>query len=167
VRSNFRGIALIELLVVVILISTVATAYLNFRDDTSRSKSDEPRMTVLDSALYAALDIIALDLRLARQAPGLIAGPLAVEHLGYTDRLTIRRNNCQNKYLINEHNQLIRQTDSTRQRLAEEVLSLKAQKMGKETIVLTLTANSKGESLNGSGDIARSYSRVVTVNFTL
>jgi hypothetical protein len=150
-----------------ILISTAATAFLNFRDDLGFAKSDELRLTTLDSALYAALDIIAFDLRMARQAPESMSGPLAIQHLGKTDRLTIRHNNYQNEYLIDNENRLIRQTESCRQRLADEIISLKAQKLGKETIVLTLTARPKGESLDGKADIVRSYSRVVTVNFSL
>jgi hypothetical protein len=167
VRSNIRGIALIELLIVVILISTAATAYLNFRDDISLTRGREPGLTALDSAMNAALDMIALDLRQARQAPGLIGGPLAIEHLGKTDRLIIRRNNGQSEYLIDETRRLIRQTGGARQSLAADILSLKAQELGRETIVLTLTAHQAGENFDSNDNIFRSYSKVVTVNFPL
>jgi hypothetical protein len=166
VRSNNRGISLIELLVIIILISTIATAYLNFQEDTSRSAGYESRYSVLDSALYAAVDIIANDLRLTRKIKPDGENPLVIEHLADTDIVKVKRANFQREYLVDENGRLIRIDNNGCFTLAGEIVSLRARELGQENVVLTITARMGGTSYDGK-DKFRSYSRVATVNFPL
>ena len=165
-RSNNKGISLIELLVIVILISTVATAYLNFQDDTKRSASHEPGYSVLDTALYAAIDIIANDLRLARKIIPDGDNPVAIEHLAETDIIKIKRANFQREYQVDVNGRLIRIDSNGRVTLAREIVSLRARELGQENVVLTITARMGRTSYDGKDEL-RSYSRVATVNFPL
>jgi len=166
VRSDNKGISLIELLIIIILISTLATAYLNFRDHTNRAAGYGSKYSVLDSALYAAVDIIANDLRLTRKIKSDGENPLIIEHLADTDIIKIKRINFQREYLVDENGRLIRIDNNGRFTLAGEIVSLRARELGQENIVLTITARIGGISYDGKDEL-RSYSRVATVNFPL
>ncbi len=165
VRSNITGIALIELLIVIILISGLAAAFLNFRDEFVIYPAKDGGLSSQDSALYEALDVISDDLYLARRKPPENAIPLAIEHLGSTDKIRIKYGGRWSQYLIDENSNLIKQTGDNLQRLIGDIASLKVQELGKQTIVLTLSV--KPHYKNGEEREVRSYSRVVTVNFPL
>jgi hypothetical protein len=166
VRLKNSGISLIELLVIVILISTVATAFLNIRDDLCQSNSLEPRFSAFDSALYAAIDIIASDFQLACLAQPGEEKPLVIEHQEGTDIIRIKKDNCQREYLVDADGRLVRIDKNGRFTLARDIVSLRVLELGKATIVLTVTARAGGESFNEDYEL-RSYSRVTSLNFPL
>jgi prepilin-type N-terminal cleavage/methylation domain-containing protein len=165
VRSNIKGVSLIELLLVVILISTVATAYLNFRNNPRFSPGNETKLSAFDNAIYAALDEIGLELHLAyRNRAGDV---VSINHLKSSDKIIIRAENGQIDYQIDDGGRLIRQIGHERRVMAEGALYFKTRKLGRETIVLTLLARPTKKETCGSDNCIRSYSRAVTVNFPL
>jgi hypothetical protein len=165
VRSKINGITLIELLIVMILISGAVTAYLNFQNEIGKSRGKEPGLSFQDSVFYGALDIMANDLLLARKNITVKESPLAIEHLGNTDKIRIRHGNYFIEYLIDAKGRFVKQTGNILQRLTSAVVSFKLQELGKQTIILTLSINPHNS--NGGERKVQSYSRVVTVNFPL
>jgi hypothetical protein len=164
-RSKIKGVSLIELLIVVILISTVATAFLNFRNNRRFSASDEFELSAFDSAFYSVLDEISLEIRMANSRRD--GKTVTVEHLRGTDRITINTDNYRIKYQIDDEGRLIRQAGDERRTMATDALCLKIRDLGRETVVLTLVARPAGNEIGASRPAIRSYSRVVPLNFPL
>ncbi len=164
-RSNIKGVSLIELLVAVILISTMATAFLNLRNNRRIFINNESELSVLDSAYYAVLDEIGLELRMANRKRDGKAMP--VKYLKAADKITINTENGQIQYQIDDCGRLIRRTGHGSQILADNALYLKIRELGRETVVLTLIARPMADDPGGLGHDVRSYSRVITVNFPL
>ncbi len=165
--KSVRGISLIQLLIAVILISTVATAYMNLQGEMALSKQSEPRISTLDSTRFAVLDNIALQLQLARRDPYERGEPLEIRHQGVSDKILIRHDNVEIDYLVDDHGKLIYKDKSNQKTLAEEVIFLKAQKLGKETIVLTMATRPTAGNGDSPYSSSNSYSKVVNVDFPL
>lgn len=165
--KSVRGISLIQLLIAVILISTVATAYMNLQGQMALSQRNAPRISTIDSTRFAVLDNIALQLQLARRDPYERGEPFEIKHQGATDRILIKHDNAEIEYLVDEQGRLIYKDNRNQKTLAEEVIFLKAQKLGKETIVLTLATRSTGGNGDSPYSPSNSYSKVVNVDFPL
>jgi hypothetical protein len=165
VRSNIKGASLIELLVAVILISTIATAFLNLRNNRGILIDNESELSVFDSACYAVLDEIGLELQMANRKRDGKAMPF--KHLKAAHKITINAENGQIQYQFDDCGRLIRRTGHGSRIMADNALYLKIRELGRETVVLTLIARPTGDDAGGLGHAVRSYSRVVTVNFPL
>jgi hypothetical protein len=165
VRVNVNGISLLRLLIAVILVSTVATAYLNFRNEMESPSSQESKYSTLDSALGCALNLIANDLRLARPISHNDNPPIIIEHLANSDLILISGNNS--RYLVDDNARLIRLSEAGRLTLATEIVSLRALEVGRETIVLTVTVRTAAGDMPFKREELRSCSKVVTVGFPL
>ncbi len=165
--KSVRGISLIELLIAVILISTVATAYMNLQGEMALSQRNETHLSPIDSTRFAVLDNIALQLQLARRDPYKRGEPLEIKHQGASDKILIKHDNAEIEYLVDEHGKLICRDSRNQKTLADEVVFLKARQLGKETIVLTMATHGSAGKNGSPSSSSSSYSKVVTVDFPL
>ncbi len=145
-------------MIIVVLISTIATAYWNFHIAGGRGSPDELDGYEPDSAVTAALDEISGYLRLTR--PDSTSELVEIEHTGETDRIRIIHENIMYHYYVDNRSNLVRRIDADCIRLAEDVVSLKAFRMGSQTLIVTLSVRESDSA--GSDEDYRSYSRVIT-----
>jgi type II secretory pathway pseudopilin PulG len=163
-----RGMFLLELLIVVILISVVATAYLNFHSGQTDRESADSSLADSNQYIFAALKEIGFHLRFAcPRFPDSPAKSVFIDNTGESDRIKILHNGIIYEYLVDNNNQLIRRMASKEDVLADNVISLKALPMGNQTIVITLTVKTPIDIIDSSGEEARSFSEVVTTNYLL
>jgi hypothetical protein len=159
-RARDEGMTLIEIMIIVVLISTIATAYWNYHITQKSEQIGEAEFSGPDSAITLALDEIGYYLHLAR--PDTIGGrkPFTVAHQAGSDKITILHDSLFYEYYIDNRGNLIRHVNSSFERLAEDIISLRALRMGAQTLVITLSTRNRLDSVS-SGEQFRSYSKVV------
>jgi hypothetical protein len=162
-REN--GISLIELMIIVILISVIATAFLNSRLHISLPAEERPKAAVLDDSIRSALDEISYHLRFAGYASPAEARPVSIEYGERADRIMILHNGARFEYFLDNAGNLMRKVGETQEILASKITSLKVLVTGKETIVVTISTDSGArQETNGSKMLSRSFSTAVATN---
>lgn len=155
-----HGISLIELLIMVVLISVVATAFWNFHlNNTSATdmvKSGFPP----DPGIREALDKISYHIRFAGRGLSGEVDPLLIIQGDMADQLKVFHGDSCYEYLL-ENNRLIERSGESSKVLAEDIISLKFMKMGQETVVVTVSRAPDSAQAPDSMKSARSYSAVV------
>lgn len=162
-REN--GISLIELMLIVILISVVATAFLNSQIRTSLPPEEPAKAEVLDDSIRSALDEISYHLRFAGFASPAEARPVSIEYGEKADRLVILHNGARFEYFLDDTGNLMRKVGETKEILASKITSLKVLVTGKETIVVTISTDCGArQEMSGSKMLSRSFSTAVAAN---
>jgi hypothetical protein len=162
-NSNNNGIALVELLIIVILISTLVTASWNIYSSRNNGLSATGEFSLLDSVAAGILDEIAFNLRQARLEPRNSTAPVVIRHESNSDEIEILINGEKVVYFINDRHLLVRERNSEKGLLLSDVNSLKAVRLGSKTLLLTVSIRPGGDF----GDYhysLRNYSKVITVN---
>jgi hypothetical protein len=153
-----------EIMIAVILISLIATAYLNFRAGQSDPLSQGAEDTARNSFVEAALEEIGYHICFARQQSPSVQ-PLIIDEGPRSDRIIVLHNNIRYEYFVDSANNLIRRQGTKDNILASDIQALKATRIGSQTMVITITTGYQGsESLASSGAISRSFSTVVAAN---
>lgn len=165
-NSRHNGIALIELLIIVILVSTLATAYWNFYLYSGNNPAAQAEYSPIDSIAYDILDEITLNMRQARFDSLQGGNPITISHNADSDEIDIRAYGKNLIYYVNDKNFLIKNEGTERRFLLGEVNTLKAVRLGSQTLLITIIIGHD----SGQGDSnakPQNYSRVVTVNSIL
>jgi len=162
-RSRNKGIALVELLIVVILISTVATAFWNFYITRDRIVGGEIKYSPVDSIAEGILDEIALGLRQARPDSQNSSQAISVSSDGFSDEIRITYGNLKTTYLVDSGYNLVRERKSEKSTLLSDVNSLKVTALGSHTLLITLLLKQNDSQSDNQGTV-RNYSKVTTVN---
>ena len=166
-KSNCRGIALVELMIIVIIISTVATAYWNFYISRDYPPIRERVYSPIDSIADDILDEIALNLRMARPDPMLSRDAVIIHPNNNFDRIDVLAKDVKFVYFVDQSNRLIKESSLQRGALIDDVISFKATPMGTQTLVITMQLGPKANVLDSTEINPRTYSRVVSVNSRL
>ena len=164
-RSRIKGIALIELLIVVILISTVATAFWNFYIASDRFPRAEPKLSSpSDSLADAILDEMAFNLRQARTDSLHKSKSIIIKTTSDSDTIEIIRGSTSILYFVDDNNVLVIKIGEDRGTLLTDVKSLKATALGSHNLLLTLSLN-PFDSKSEVPVISKNYFKVAAVNF--
>jgi len=155
-----RGFSLIELLILVVLISVVATAFWNFQLNNSRVVDDGYLQFAPDSSVRMALDNIGYHIRFAGRGFNGKSEPIQIIPGDLADRLLVFHSDSCYEYLL-EDGRLIEQSGRGRKILASDVTSLKFVRMGRETVVVTVSKAGDATRRPDTTAAARSYSAVV------
>jgi hypothetical protein len=157
---------LVELLIIVILISVVATAYWNFRSGQLEPLPQDLEATSQNSFIQAALDEIGYHICFARgNAARTPVKPLLIEDSDRGDRIVVFHNNARYEYYVDENNQLIRRCGGENIVMVSGVYSLNVSKIGAQTLVVTISTSFMDEQGLGPGNlVSRSFSTVVAAN---
>jgi hypothetical protein len=163
-RSPIKGIALIELLIVVILISTVATAIWNFyiaSDHFNRTEVDITSPS--DSLANAILDEMALNLRHARPDSNGFKNSITIRNSPLSDTIEISKGStCQSYYVDNNHVLVLRIGEHTG-KLLSDVKSLKVTGIGSHNLLLTISLDTFSRETDSTSK-ALNYFKVAAVN---
>lgn len=157
------GMFLVELMIVVILISVVATAFWNFHSEQLQVDKPPGGVTVPNSVIQAALDEIGSHVRLARpESAHSSSSPLAIIKGSQTDRLLVRHNNVDYEYFVDVANNLVRRRGEDEIIIASNIIDLRVARIGSQTLIITISGNYDSDRNQASkGIISRSYSIVV------
>jgi len=162
-RNN--GMLLVELMIVVILISVISTAFWNFNSDRSEpapQQIDNSR----DSSIQAALDEIGYHICFARRNPADSHAKSIVIDDGFkSDRILIYHDNSTYEYFVDDEDRLIRRHANEDIVLGARIYSLNISRIGSQTLVVTISTGLYDEQHAGPGGlVSRSFSTVVASN---
>jgi hypothetical protein len=160
------GIFLVQLMIAVILISVIATAYWNFRSGPVDPLPQEAAATTDNGFIQAALDEIGYHICFARRNNQNDSGqPLLIKEEIKSDRVIVLHNNVRYEYFVDEDCNLVRRQGPDEVVMAGGIQSLKVARLGSQTVVVTITMNSlNNESRHPGGILSRSFSTVVAAN---
>jgi len=162
-HSRDKGIALVELLIVVILISTLATAFWNFYNTRDRIVEGNPEYSPVDSIADGILDEIAFGLHQAHPNSPNTSGAVSVKSDGISDEIEITNSTIRTSYFVDSKHYLVRERKSEKTVLLSDVNSLKVTALGSQTLLLTLSLKLNDTQTDNS-EAVRSYFKVATVN---
>lgn len=165
-KQKDSGFYLIELMIIVILISVVATAYWNFRSGRLDPLPQDFEASTGNSFVQAALDEIGYHVCFARQnaAEGSMK-PVIIEDGVRSDRIIIFHNFSRYEYFVDDNGNLTRRLGMQDEILVPGVQSLKIARIGSQTVIVTITTSFQdGDVLEDNGIISRSFSSVVAAN---
>ena len=161
---NAKGISLIELLIMVVMISVVATAFWNSRAHRGGDDTDYASSSSDDGGIAAALDEIASNVKFAAHSPQGVGEPLITSQGARGDHIQVFQNNSCVEYFVDEQGCLVRRANSRETVLGDSIASLRLTRMGKETVVITISGKSDGICGNDStAQESRTFSAVVGV----
>jgi hypothetical protein len=163
--SRNKGIALVELLIVVILISTLATAFWNFYITRDQMVKGEAEYSPVDSIADSILDEIARGMHQARPDSQNTSGVISVKNDGFSDEIGFVCGNTMTSYFVDGGHYLIRERKSEKSMLLSDVNSLKVTALGSQTLLLTLSMKPDDAKSDTPGAV-RSYFKVAAVNAT-
>ena len=165
-RIRNSGVFLVELMIVVILISVAATAYLNFRSGQREPLPREQETTAQNSFIQAALDEIGYHICFARRGADQRAiEPLLIENGPKSDRIVVFHSNAKYEYFVDHNNNLIRRREGKDIIMANGVYSLRVARVGVQTLVVTIsTGFQEQRGLSHGSLVSRSFSTVVAAN---
>jgi hypothetical protein len=167
-RKNDKGIYLIELMIIVILISVVATAFLRFHSEQSDTMLSDSTFAISHKYIRAALDEIGFHLRFARpRFPDSPDKPLLIRNEASSDWIRILHNGIAYEYFVNDKAQLVRRMNNTEDILVENVNSFKALQMGTQTVVLTISVKTPNDITDYPPPETQSFSEVIISNSIL
>lgn len=157
---------LVELMIIVILISVVATAYWNFRSGHLEPLPQDMEATSQNIFIQAALDEIGYHICFARRAPNQSSvQPLLIESNARSDRIVVFHSNARYEYFVDESNNLVRRHGGEDVIMAAGVYSLNVARIGAQTLVVTISTSFQDERGFGPGNlVSRSFSTVVAAN---
>jgi hypothetical protein len=166
--NNRKGIYLIELMIIVILISVVATAFLRFRSERSDSMLTDSTFAISHKYIRATLDEIGFHMRFARpRFPDSPDRPLLIKNEASSDWIRILHNGIAYEYFVNDKAQLIRRMNNSDDVLVENVNSFKAHQMGDQTVVLTISVKIANDIIDYPASETQSFSEVIITNSIL
>jgi len=160
VRLRGNGIALIEVMIVVILISVLATVFWNLHFASRGRPSLEPGLEPADSAIRSGLDEIRRHLSLARRTRS-VGSPITIDKGDVTDTIEVRYHGREIKYFVDDYWNLMRVDGSLTEVLASNVEALKVTRLGMKTLVVTMVARPPHGGGDGDSLSMRSFSAVV------
>jgi hypothetical protein len=160
VRPRGNGIALIEVMIVVILISVLATVFWNLQFASRGRPSMESAFEPADTAIRSGLDEIRRHLSLARRTRS-VGSPITIEKGDVTDTIEVRYHGRDIKYYVDDHWNLTRVDGGSTEVLASNVEALKVTRLGMKTLVVTMVARSPQGGGEGDSLSLRSFSAVV------
>jgi uncharacterized protein YxeA len=160
-----KGISLIELLIIVVMISVVATAFWNLRIGRSENPLAQSPKAGADGTIRSALDEIASNLRFASYNSLGRKEALTVDRRGNSEVIRIVQNDVILEYFVDDQGNLIRRVGSLETILGENIASLKLLKMGKETVIITISVKDDSiDNADDGADLSRSFSTVIRMN---
>ena len=164
-NSRDNGISLIELMIIVILISVIATVFLNTQNHASFPPEERSKTMVLDDSIRSALDEISYHLRFAGFASHDQVRPVSIIYGDRSDKLLIQHDGVRFEYFLDNSGNLMRKVGQTQEVLASQITALKILVTGKETVVITISTNSGARQETDKLKIlSRSFSTAVATN---
>ncbi|OGC89796.1 MAG: hypothetical protein A2W25_02835 [candidate division Zixibacteria bacterium RBG_16_53_22] len=165
-RGKNSGVFLVDLMIVVILISVAATAYLNFRSGQHEPLPQIQEVTAQNGFIQAALGEIGYHISFARRGTGHeVAEPLIIENGAESDRIVVFHGNAKYEYFVDQDNDLIRRREGKDTVMADGVGSLRVTRVGGQTLVVTISTNLRDDQgLSPETRVSRSFSTVVATN---
>ena len=163
-KARCRGMALVEIMIIVILISTVATAYWNYYITHDFPSPIERAYSPTDSIANDILDEIALNMRLARPDSAQSRIPVIISKNGKSDQIDIISRDIRYIYYVDQYYNLYRRIGNNRGLLLDDVLSFRVTPMGIHTFVITLQVGQIASEASSTPADYRNYSRVVSIN---
>jgi len=164
-HSRNKGIALVELLIVVILISTVATAFWNFYITRDSIIEGDAEYSPADSIADDILDEIALNLRQARPDSQSISEAVSVHDNGFSDEIEITSGSVRTSYFVDSGHYLVRERKSEKSLLLSDVNSLRVTALGSQTLLLTISLKPNDIQADNP-EMVKNYFKVATLHAT-
>jgi len=167
-KASQKGFSLIQLLIVVIMISVLSTAFWNLHINRLEASYDGYRGGTAENSVKMALEDIKYHLGLAGYDLDNGKKPLEIIRGKENDRLIIRHNDICFEFFVNDDKNLVKKIDNTGKIIAENVNSLKAADMGDNRITVTLSTVSSTEDDRGKIEtLSKSYSTVMEIKSLL
>lgn len=160
-----RGIALDKLLIGIITVSVISTAFWNYQIRNSEVWSDPLLDGRSDEKAKLALDDIKYHLVLAGYESGREKDNFKVKKGKQTDIISVKHNGVNVEYRVDENHNLIRKLESAEKVLAENILSLRLLKIADGSAVVTVTRSTLTQGNEKEMEtLSKSYSIVVESN---
>jgi len=167
-KTAQKGFSLIQLLIVVIMISVVSTAFWNLHVSRLEASYDGYQSGTAENSVKMALEDIKYHLGLAGYDLGNGKKPLKIAKRKESDKLIIWHNNICFEFFVDDNKNLIKRIENTDKIMAENINSLKAIEMGDSRITVTLSTTSTKENEQDKIEtLSKSYSTVVEMKSLL
>jgi hypothetical protein len=167
-KTAQNGFSLIQLLIVVIMISVVSTAFWNLHINRLEANYDGYQDGTAENSVKMALEDIKYHLGLAGYGLGNNKKPLKISKGKESDRLIIWHNNICFEFFVDDNKNLVKKIENTDKIMAENVNSLKATEMDDSRVSVTLsTVSMKENDEDKIETLSKSYSTVVEMKSLL
>ncbi len=164
-KTNQKGFSLIQLLIVVIMISVLSTAFWNLQISRIESSYEGYREGTVENSVKIALEDIKYHLGLAGYNLEKGKKPLKIVKSKESDKLIIWHNDVCFEFYVDKDKNLVKKIENTDKIMAENVNSLKATAMGDNRITITLSTISMKENDQDKIEThSKSYSTVVEMS---
>ena len=167
--KNNKGFTILELLIVAMITSVVATAALLFFLRTNQQYLSQDEIANMQQNIRASVEEIAKELRMAGfNIPDTIP-PVEIDSAGNPDTLVINRDTLIIKYYVDDsdslHPTLIKEVNGRADIFADEISGFDVSVVGSKSIRITITANTAREDnqIMGGNRFARTATLLVNL----
>ncbi len=161
-KTAQNGFSLIQLLLVVVMISVISTAFWNLQVSRTEASYDGYRGGTSESSVKMALEDIKYHIGLAGYDLQKGKKPLKIVKGKKSDRLIIWHNDVCFEFYVDNDNNLIKKIQNTEKTIAENVNSLNTTKVDDNRVAVTLsTVSMKDNDQDKIETLSKSYSTVV------
>ena len=155
------GFSLVQLLIVIVMVSVLATAFWNLSVNRMESPYNGYRDGT-DNSLKLALDEIGYHLGLAGYGLQQGRSPLEIIKKKDSEELRVWHNNICFEFFVDKDNHLVKKVENSIKIIADNISSLNTAKIGNNRIIVTLsTIALKEDNENKIETLSKSYSSVV------
>jgi hypothetical protein len=160
-KAGQHGFSLIQLMIILVMVSVIATAFWNLSINRMQSPYNGYR-DGSNNSVKMALDEIGYHLGLAGY--GLKKGdrPLEILKKKKSEELRIRHNDICFEFYVDKDNKLVKKVENSVKVIAENINSLNTAELGRNKIIVTLsTIALKEDNENKIETLSKSYSVVI------
>ncbi|UCC81205.1 MAG: type II secretion system protein [Candidatus Zixiibacteriota bacterium] len=161
-KTAQNGFSLIQLLLVIVMISVISTAFWNLQISRTEASYAGYRGGTTESSVKMALEDIKYHIGLAGYDLEKGKKPLKIVKGDKSDRLTIWHNDVCFEFYVDKNDNLIKKIENTEKIIAENVNSLKTTKVDHDRVAVTLsTVSMMDNDQDKIETLSKSYSTVV------
>ena len=161
-KLSQNGFSLIQLLIVVLLISVISTAFWNLHLHRMEATYEGYRSGKSESQVKMALDDIIYHIGLAGYDLESAKQPLKIIKGKKSDKLVIWHNEVCFEFFVDKSNKLIKKIENTEKIIAENVESFNTTAMNDNRIAVKIsTVSTNDNDINKIETLSKSYSTIV------
>lgn len=161
-KTAQNGFSLIQLLLIVVMISVVSTAFWNLQVSRTEASYDGYRGGTAESSVNMALEDLKYHIGMAGYDLEKGKKPLKIVKGKKSDKLVIWHNDVCFEFYVDNDNNLIKKIEKSEKIIAENVNALKTTKMDNNKVSVTLsTVSMKDNDEDKIETLSKSYSTVV------
>lgn len=162
IRFSERAFALDKLMILLIVVSVVATGAWNVQVRETDTLQEPSVNGEIGGIIKNALEEIRYHIRLAGFKMEDDAEPLLIEKGQKSDIVEIRHNGVCYEYFVDSDGNLIRRVESSEKVIAENLNSIRTVRVGQNTVVVTISsARHHRYNRDGIETMSKSYSVIV------